>query len=62
MWEWTANFNSVMVVGENKDEGTGENNRFCDAGAVTTSDLMNYAAFMRYAFRGSLKGNYSIKI
>src|SRR5690606_19766680 len=46
VWEWPADFNSVMVVGENKDEGTGGNNRFCDAGAVTTSDMMNYAAFM----------------
>lgn len=61
VWEWPADFNSVMVVGENKNEGTGGNNRFCDAGAVSTSDLMNYAAFMRYAFRGSLKGNYTIQ-
>lgn len=61
VWEWSGDFNSVMVVGENKNEGTGENNRFCIAGAVSTSDLMNYAAFMRYAFRGSLEGNYTVK-
>lgn len=61
VWEWPADFNSIMVEGETRDGGTGENNRFCDASAVTTTDMMNYAAFMRYAFRGSLKGNFSIK-
>ncbi|HET8886454.1 MAG TPA: formylglycine-generating enzyme family protein [Salinimicrobium sp.] len=56
VWEWTYDFNSVMVSANSKD-----NNLYCDAGTFTTSDLMNYAAFMRYAFRSSLEGKFTIK-
>ena len=61
VWEWTLDFNSVMVSGESRKDSTGDNNLFCGAAAVGATDLMNYAAFMRYAFRGSVKANYSIK-
>ncbi|HET8752819.1 MAG TPA: SUMF1/EgtB/PvdO family nonheme iron enzyme, partial [Salinimicrobium sp.] len=61
VWEWTLDFNSVLLSGESRKGNTGDNNLFCGAAAVGVSDLMNYAAFMRYAFRGSLKANYAIK-
>lgn len=61
VWEWTIDFNSVLISGESRSDKTGENNLFCGAAAVGATDLMNYAAFMRYAFRGSMKANYSIK-
>lgn len=61
VWEWTANFNSVMLTGESRKGGTKDNNLFCGAASIGANDLMNYAAFMRYAFRGSLEANYSIK-
>lgn len=61
VWEWTLDFNSVLISGESRGGKTGENNLFCGAAAVGATDLMNYAAFMRYAFRGSMKANYSIK-
>ncbi|HSI69974.1 MAG TPA: formylglycine-generating enzyme family protein [Gillisia sp.] len=61
VWEWTLDFNSVMLSGESRKGATGDNNLFCGAAAVGASDLMNYAAFMRYAFRGSVKAKYSIK-
>lgn len=61
VWEWTLDFNSVLLSGESRRDATGDNNLFCGAAAVGASDLMNYAAFMRYAFRGSVKANYSIK-
>ena len=61
VWEWTLDFNSVMISGESRNDSTGNNNLFCGASAVGATDLMNYAAFMRYAFRGSVKANYSIK-
>lgn len=59
VWEWTADFNSVMINSESRSGGQ-NNNLFCSAAAVGATDLMNYAAFMRYAFRSSVKGNYSI--
>lgn len=61
VWEWTLDFNSVMISGESRKGATGDNNLFCGAAAVGATDLMNYAAFMRYALRGSVKANYSIK-
>ena len=59
VWEWTQDFNSVLISSESRN-GTGNNNLFCSSAAVGATDLMNYAAFMRYAFRSSVKGNYAI--
>ena len=59
VWEWTHDFNSVMIASESRSSGN-NNNLFCSSAAVGATDLMNYAAFMRYAFRSSVKGNYAI--
>ena len=61
VWEWTEDFNSVMISGESRKDGNNDPDLFCGSGSLGSSDLMNYAAFMRYAFRGSLKANYSIR-
>lgn len=61
VWEWTSDFNSVMIGGESRKDSTGDSSLFCGASAVGATDLMNYAAFMRYAFRGSMKAQYSVK-
>ena len=61
VWEWTSDFNSVLISGESRKDGSLDRNLFCGSAAVGASDLMNYAAFMRYAFRGSIKAKYSIK-
>lgn len=61
VWEWTQDFNSVLISGESRKDVDGSNNLFCGGAALGSSDLMNYAAFMRYAFRGSIKANYSIR-
>ena len=58
VWEWTLDYTSVMLTSESRSGGQ-NNNLFCSAAAVGATDLMNYAAFMRYAFRSSVKGNYS---
>lgn len=61
VWEWTMDFNSVLISGESRKDVDKDSNLFCGSAAVGASDLMNYAAFMRYAFRGSLKANYAIR-
>lgn len=61
VWEWTLDFNSVMMSSDSRKGSGGDTNLFCSGAALGASDLMNYAAFMRYAFRGSMKANYSIK-
>ncbi len=61
VWEWTLDFNSVMVSGESRKDVDNDSNLFCGSGAIGATDLMNYAAFMRYATRGSLKAKYAMK-
>ncbi|MBT0810376.1 formylglycine-generating enzyme family protein [Litoribacter ruber] len=60
VWEWTQDFNSVIIAGESRNNGNGEKGLFCASGAVGANDLMNYAAFMRYAIRASLKANHTV--
>lgn len=61
VWEWTLDFNSVLISGESRKDVDKDNNLFCGSAAVNATDLMNYAAFMRYAIRGSLKAKYAMK-
>lgn len=61
VWEWTSDFNSVLISGESRQDVDTERNLFCGSAAVNATNLMDYAAFMRYAFRGSIKAKYSIR-
>jgi formylglycine-generating enzyme required for sulfatase activity len=61
VWEWTEDFNSVLITGESRGDMDSNNALFCGGGAVGASDLMNYAAFMRYAFKGSLKARFAVQ-
>lgn len=60
VWEWTYDYNSVLISGESRSDMEENANLFCGGAAVNATDLRNYAAFMRYAMRGSLKSNYSV--
>jgi formylglycine-generating enzyme len=60
-WEWTDDFNSVMLSGEGRANTEADKKLFCSGGAVGAKELMNYAGFMRYAFRSSLKGSYCLQ-
>ncbi|WP_312822844.1 formylglycine-generating enzyme family protein [Epilithonimonas sp.] len=60
VWEWTFDFNSVMMSGESRKDNTTNESLFCAGAAITSSDLRNYAGFMRYALRGSLKADYCL--
>ena len=59
IWEWTLDFNTAMVTGESRQDSTLEKNLYCGGGASGTSDFKDYAAFMRFAFRSSLKAAYT---
>lgn len=61
VWEWTMDYNSVMLSGESRRDVDSDQNLFCGAASIGATDLMNYAAFMRYAFRGSIKARYTLK-
>ena len=60
VWEWVQDFNSTMGIGDSRGDASLDRQLFCGAGSLLGADVANYAAFMRYAFRSSLKGEYCV--
>lgn len=61
VWEWTYDFNSVFLSGESRKDKDTDRALFCGDASVNATDLMDYAGFMRYGFRGSLEARYTTK-
>jgi formylglycine-generating enzyme required for sulfatase activity len=55
VWEWTSDFNSMGPIAGDGGEGL-----FCGGTGGALGDRADYAAFMRYSFRSSLKPAYSV--
>jgi sulfatase modifying factor 1 len=60
VWEWVDDFNNVLSSGESRGDSQLEQQLFCGAGAASSVDPSDYAAFMRYAVRSSLQANYTM--
>ncbi len=60
IWEWVEDFNSTFVTGESREDVSFNKDMFCGAGSMSGANKEDYAAFMRFAFRSSLKGNSSV--
>lgn len=60
-WEWTADFNSVLVSDDSRAVGGRDHDLFCASAAIGAVDPSNYAAFLRYAFRSGLTGRSTIE-
>jgi formylglycine-generating enzyme required for sulfatase activity len=60
IWEWTFNFNSFIGSTDTRGNNQVDLKNFCAAGAVNVSNKSDYAGFLRFSYRGSLKGNYCI--
>lgn len=60
IWEWVEDFNTNFVTGESREDGSYNKDMFCGAGAMSSTDKENYAAYMRFAFRSSLRGKSSV--
>lgn len=59
IWEWTEDFNSMLVSGDNREQKGADKAQFCGAGALEARDRGDYAAFMRVANRSSLEAHYT---
>ena len=59
IWEWTEDFNSNLTTGESRGDSSLDQTLFCGSGAAGAADPSDYAAFMRYAFRSSLKATFT---
>ncbi len=55
VWEWTEDFSSLLVAGDNRNQGDADNAKFCGAGALSMDDRENYAVLMRVAMLSSLE-------
>jgi formylglycine-generating enzyme required for sulfatase activity len=60
VWEWVADFNTAMVTGDARGDSGLERQLFCGSGAQGAKDVTDYAAFMRFGFRSSLKADYTV--
>ena len=54
VWEWTDDFASLLVSGDNRNQGDADKQKFCGAGALSMDDRDNYAVLMRVAMLSSL--------
>lgn len=55
IWEWTLDFNSAISADDDGDAS------FCGNGSQGAADSSDYASFLRYAFRSSLKASYAVE-
>jgi sulfatase modifying factor 1 len=60
IWEWTEDFNSAVVAGRIGNAQGGNSSLFCGDG-FRAVDPTNYAAFLRYSFRSSLRGDFTLR-
>ena len=55
IWEWTDDFNALLVASDSRDQNDPDRLKFCGAGALNLRDRENYAVLMRVALLSSLK-------
>src|SRR5262249_5555967 len=60
VWEWVADFNTAMVTGDARGDTGLDRQLFCGSGSAGAKDRGNFPAFMRYGFRSSLQGSYTV--
>lgn len=61
VWELVSDFNTALVTGESRGDTQLDKQLFCGAGAASSVDPNDYAAFMRYAMRSSYNAEYTIE-
>ena len=60
VWEWVVDFNTAMVTGDARGDTGLERELFCGSGSQGAKDVTDYAAFLRFGFRSSLKAGYTV--
>jgi sulfatase modifying factor 1 len=60
VWERTSNFVSSMTGGESRSDGSPDGPLFCGGAATDPNQAVEYADFMRVAFRSSLQGDFCL--
>lgn len=60
VWEWVTDFSTAMVTGDARGDTGLDRQLFCGSGAQGAKDVGDFPAFMRFAFRSSLKASYTV--
>jgi formylglycine-generating enzyme required for sulfatase activity len=60
VWEWTSDFNASFVVSDSRAQGDKSKSFFCGNAVTGAARREDYAAFMRYAMRGSLGADFAL--
>jgi len=60
VWEWVDDFNAPLVSEDSRSESSPDRNFFCGSAAVGVRNFTDYPAFMRMAFRSSLRASYVV--
>lgn len=61
IWEWVYDFNSISSNEDSRNKEEIPEGFFCGSAALNASDASDYVTFIRYAFRSSLKGEYTVR-
>lgn len=59
VWEWVFEVGSSLNTADSRSQGDRRLVLVCAGGSIGASDTTDYAAFLRYAYRGGLTGDYS---
>ena len=59
VWEWTSDYNAWSAGGVNR-RGVKEEGLFCGGASARAAPDTDYATYMRWAFRSSLKPHYTV--
>lgn len=60
VWEWVSDFSTSMVTGDARGDTGLDRQLFCGSGAQSAKDISDFPAFLRFAFRSSLKAAYTV--
>lgn len=60
IWEWVEDFNASIVSSDNRQTGDEQEAKFCGGAALNATNTREYATFMRFAFRSSLKPAFAL--
>jgi formylglycine-generating enzyme len=55
IWEWVEDFSSAIISGDSRSSNETSRSLFCGSGSLQAKDPQQYATFMRFAHRSSLK-------
>ncbi len=59
VWEWVFDVGAAMNTADSRSSGDRRLQLLCGGGSAGATDNGDYAAFLRYAFRSGLSGDYA---